>query len=175
MHFKSCPLLRLTKEEALYVAWNTPYKAMEEDNLDPGLIEKYANNFAHLTKGVKVRSSEDFDINEVLKRASCLMPKTLRSKADTERLISELSAFLDTLEEKVTLNFSQKDVIQYVLSRPITLVQGPPGCGKTFIGACLAWLFSKVYGSLDHDSGSFVRPRQYLCLSAVPQTRLLKV
>lgn len=143
------------KKKLSTLPWNTPYKAMEEDNLDPGLIEKYANNFAHLTKGVKVRSSEDFDINEVLKRASCLMPKTLRSKADTERLISELSAFLDTLEEKVTLNFSQKDVIQYVLSRPITLVQGPPGCGKTFIGACLAWLFSKVYGSLDHDSGSF--------------------
>lgn len=141
------------KKKLSAIPWSTPYKEMEEDNLDPELVEKYANNFAHLTKGVIARSPDEFTINEVLKRAGCLMSKALRSKNDIERLINDLSAFLDTLENKVTLNFSQRDVIQYVLSRPITLVQGPPGCGKTFIGACLAWIFSKVYGS-DNSSSS---------------------
>lgn len=136
------------------IPWNTPYSKMDEDNLDPELIENYANSFAHLTKGVKVRSSSELNINDVLKRADCLMPKSLRSKNDIDRLINELSAFLEGLDNKFTLNLSQKDVIQYVLSQPITLVQGPPGCGKTFIAACIAWIFSKVYESDSNISPS---------------------
>lgn len=127
------------------IPWNTPYPDMDEDNLDAELVEKYANNFAHLTKGVKVRSSNELNMAEVLKRAGCLMPRSLRSKANIDKLINELSTFLEGLDDKVSLNLSQKDAIQYVLSQPITLVQGPPGCGKTFIAACIAWLFSKIY------------------------------
>lgn len=51
-------------------------------------------------------------------------------------------ALLETLD-KLKTNISQKEAFMHAMTNPLTIIQGPPGCGKTFIGLELSKVILK--------------------------------
>ncbi|TNJ27086.1 Regulator of nonsense transcripts 1-like protein [Giardia muris] len=88
--------------------------------------------------------SPEIGISTVISSARRIMIRSLREKKSVTALINKLNAHLFECSGKA-LNESQQRSIDHALSAPISLIQGPPGCGKSFVAASLAWALNRAY------------------------------
>ncbi|KAL7541149.1 LOW QUALITY PROTEIN: hypothetical protein ACHAXR_010669 [Thalassiosira sp. AJA248-18] len=109
------------------------------------LIEVSDSFFAYrpvleaLTKMISVPLAEELvHIQKYPERPSYL-PKNVRLPQAFKRLEVDLEQWSESsMLEKTTLDESQSKALHMALTSRVALIQGPPGCGKTFIGSLLA-------------------------------------